>query len=281
MICATSTIVSAKTTTTLLAASRYLSSQLVNVQTPITVEFKTDKRYTCEYVYKKTVPIVAKLDDDVSKIYLADYTSRELMSRIRSNVSAKIKNGEYIYTIKIKPKYLRSAAAEKKFRNALKREEKKLKLTNKSRIKKLRAIHDFVVKRIKYTTKYNNGYNAYFKKKSACVGYSRLFYLMCRDVGIPCRIVYSSVHVWNIVKVNNRWYHVDTTWDDEPITYKYFLRASITGKDHKLSKEFTTAEWKKRHPMAKKNYFSARWYIRIGKNNYSNYRAASFSFCGV
>ena len=86
MICATSTIVSAKTTTTLLAASRYLSSQLVNVQTPITVEFKTDKRYTCEYVYKKTVPIVAKLDDDVSKIYLADYTSRELMSRIRSNV---------------------------------------------------------------------------------------------------------------------------------------------------------------------------------------------------
>ena len=38
--------------------------------------------------------------------------------------------------------------------------------------------------------------------------------LLLRDLGINCVTVSSSDHMWNEVKINGRWYTLDTTWND-------------------------------------------------------------------
>ena len=59
-----------------------------------------------------------------------------------------------------------------------------------------------------------------------CEGYARAFKVLCDKVGIPCVLVdglasnsngnasESEAHMWNYVKVYDRWYAVDVTWND-------------------------------------------------------------------
>lgn len=58
-----------------------------------------------------------------------------------------------------------------------------------------------------------------------CEGYSKAFKVLCDAVGLPCMLVageavngwdFSGVsnHMWNLVQLEDKWYAVDTTWDD-------------------------------------------------------------------
>ena len=76
--------------------------------------------------------------------------------------------------------------------------------------------------------------------------------------GIPCTLVIGKAknsegkvenHAWNYVKVDDKWYAIDVTWDDpvsktgwvsEESRYRYFLKGSDTIlKDHTPSSQFT------------------------------------------
>ena len=82
-----------------------------------------------------------------------------------------------------------------------------------------------------------SGYGALFDCGSVCQGYALAYSHLLREVGIESHIAYSEQmnHVWNIVKINGNWYHVDATWDD-PITYNTRNQKDVdtTGKvEHK------------------------------------------------
>lgn len=57
-----------------------------------------------------------------------------------------------------------------------------------------------------------------------CDGYAKAFKILCNKKGIPCTlsigISYSNItnssgtHEWNLVKLNNKWYAIDVTWND-------------------------------------------------------------------
>lgn len=60
----------------------------------------------------------------------------------------------------------------------------------------------------------------------------------------------SEKHAWNAVKIGEKWYLLDATWDDPVIVgrgivpqstyYKYFLKGTNTfDKDHFLERRFT------------------------------------------
>ena len=59
-------------------------------------------------------------------------------------------------------------------------------------------------------------YGAFVKKKSVCQGYSMAYKYMLNKLGIPNYFCQSGAlnHVWNIIYLNNKKYHVDVTWDD-------------------------------------------------------------------
>lgn len=142
-----------------------------------------------------------------------------------------------------------------------------LKLEDATDYKKVKAIHDYIIKRTSYdlTYKKHSAYNALINKSSVCEGYALAAYRMFTDAGIECRIISGKAggdsHAWNIVKVDNKWYNIDLTWDDpimntgkQVLRYDYFLKNSKEFSDYQRAPEFNTKAYLKAYPIAKESY---------------------------
>lgn len=79
---------------------------------------------------------------------------------------------------------------------------------------------------VKYTA-----YGALCNGKAVCNGYAVLFYRMCKEAGLSVRIISGTAnggsHAWNIVKVGDVYYAVDSTWDgqDAQTLDQYLLKS--------------------------------------------------------
>gem|GEM_PF-3559957 len=123
---------------------------------------------------------------------------------------------------------------------------------------KVRKIHDLICERVSYNFEaVNTGYvndNREFTqsmysalgwptKKTVCAGYSYAFQYLANKYGIDCVSVTSGGvdsdtgetaggHQWNAVRIEDQWYMIDLTWDDDPladgtipIAYMCYLRS--------------------------------------------------------
>lgn len=103
---------------------------------------------------------------------------------------------------------------------------------------KVKFVNDYIVKNTEYGSDTVNAspHSAYAvikEGKAVCQGYALLALKMLKALGVETRYVVGEVktggHAWNLVKVNNQWYHLDTTWNDpvpdrpNTVSYKYFL----------------------------------------------------------
>lgn len=114
---------------------------------------------------------------------------------------------------------------------------------------KIKKIHDYIINTTKYDESakedgkiYNHSNIAYgvlFNNLATCNGYTdtmaifldKMGYINYKIATTPKEITYkSSGHVWNAVSVNDKWYHIDLTWDDpvgddgqEYLLHEYFL----------------------------------------------------------
>ena len=64
-----------------------------------------------------------------------------------------------------------------------------------------------------------------------CQAYAEAYALLLTKVGVENRTLISSTemnHIWNIVKIGNRWVHIDATWDD-PVDKK--TQFAISGNE--------------------------------------------------
>ncbi len=122
-------------------------------------------------------------------------------------------------------------------------------LTPREKIKK---IHDYIINNSKYDTlrsdkkenlyKSNIAYGPLLQGYGICGGYSDAMKIFLDIFNIPNYKISSENHVWNLVKLDGIWYHLDLTWDDpvvdtgvDILEYDYFL---ITTKELKeLEKE--------------------------------------------
>ena len=113
---------------------------------------------------------------------------------------------------------------------------------------KVKAIYDYIMKTVAYD------YEAYLNEDCAgpehqqpigalrdgtavCGGYAHTLELLCVLADVDCIYVYGlsglegnrdpeeSRHAWNKVKIDDKWYNVDVTWDDSGSSgsYYYFL----------------------------------------------------------
>lgn len=128
---------------------------------------------------------------------------------------------------------------------------------------KVKAIHDWVVLHLRYDTSYSK-YTAYEGLQSGsavCQGYSLLTYKLLLGAGLNNKIVEGMAkpegkaaqsHAWNLVQLDGRWYHLDTTWDDpgtglgEGLSTAYYMRTDAQmRRDH---------SWTKPYPVASVSY---------------------------
>jgi hypothetical protein len=84
---------------------------------------------------------------------------------------------------------------------------------------KVKAVHDWIVLNAKYDTSltYRTHYDILNKGTAVCSGYALLFDRMINELKIPSKLVVGSAgenHIWNMVYVDNQWYHVDVTFND-------------------------------------------------------------------
>lgn len=100
---------------------------------------------------------------------------------------------------------------------------------------KIRAVHDYLCGTISYSfeTVYHeaderSGYDGLYHHTTVCTGYALLFQKFMDKMGIPCYIGTGSNHAWNIVLLDNQWYHVDCTNDrrNGQVIHNYFLIGS-------------------------------------------------------
>lgn len=107
----------------------------------------------------------------------------------------------------------------------------------------VKSIHDTVCNKTEYNydsvtsshaneqTEYTqSAYSAFVLGTTVCAGYTMAAELLCNDAGIDCISVTSSNHAWNVVRVYDSWYQMDTTWGDQNsgIYYGYFLKSTKT-----------------------------------------------------
>lgn len=101
---------------------------------------------------------------------------------------------------------------------------------NMSDFDKVKAINRYLVDRYKYDDSLvsNNAYSALTTGKTTCQGYAMTAYKMLKLAGIENRIIIGDLegvpHGWNLVKLNNKWFHLDVTNNDALGDNKYFLR---------------------------------------------------------
>lgn len=114
-------------------------------------------------------------------------------------------------------------------------------------------IHDYIVDHCSYKIVeddhiYSSSYGCLVNNEAGCEGYSKCAKVLFDKVGIESICVSgnsadshgnSGPHMWNIVKINGNYYHLDCTWDD-PVTgkgnmktYSYFnISDALISKTH-------------------------------------------------
>ena len=83
---------------------------------------------------------------------------------------------------------------------------------------------------------------------AVCDGYSKAFSYLLSQVGVEASLVTSDLlcHAWNLVRLENDYYHIDTTWNDTgmygKITYSYFMLSDteMFNRSHNVN---NTKDW--------------------------------------
>lgn len=96
-------------------------------------------------------------------------------------------------------------------------------------------------------------YGALVENSAVCEGYTKTMQYLLKLVGIESITVNgyskSELHQWCLVNIDDKWYHLDVTWDDQDTTeeheavvlYNYFNTTDAFIKaDHEIAKEYTS-----------------------------------------
>lgn len=100
----------------------------------------------------------------------------------------------------------------------------------------IKLLHNYLIRNITYDTNYtpdtidkspSKAYYALTAGRAICSGYSDSFAIMMDKLNIPNFKVSTTDHVWNVIYFDNKWQHIDVTWDDDEVNnnnyYNFFM----------------------------------------------------------
>ena len=226
-----------------------LKKRIDNREENITITYKTKE--------KNGRDVMDKLFQEYSKIVDADeYVKYNIAS---TKYSIRGIPGNYAFTLNIT--YRESKEQTQYVKTQAKSIVNSIIKAGMDDHEKVKAIHDYVVKHVSYDTSYKayTAYDALANRSAVCQGYTLLTYQLLKEAGIQSHIVTGKgngqAHAWNLVKIEDKWYHLDTTFDDPVpdkegrVTYSYYNMS-----DEQLSKDH---EWdRSKYPVASTNYYN-------------------------
>lgn len=253
-------------------------NDLLNIYYTITNSGYETFTFYCPSEYKDCTKDVEKISDDEEILsyvnnYLHPFNS---FSNIRTIIS---ESGEINITIN----YLYTKEEINTLNKTVDEIYEKIIKKNMSDYDKVKAIHDYIIDHVKYDVKRNNeetsDYTSYkaigplLEGYATCSGYTDAMALFLEKMEIKNYKVATELmqedisgHVWNALFIDDKWLHLDLTWDD-PV--------SDDGKDYLLHKYFliTTQELEKTDNegdiVVKDHIFSQRIYPELKKSKFS------------
>lgn len=123
-------------------------------------------------------------------------------------------------TIKIDYSYYLNEEQEKMVNEKIEQVLSEILKPNMTELEKEKAIVKWICDNVEYdhTETLYTDYDALFKGKTVCNGYSVLTHKMLNKAGIKNYIitglVSTSLHAWNLVNIDGSWYELDVTWMD-------------------------------------------------------------------
>ena len=225
-------------------ASSYLRKQMLNRKNNITV--RINRKFYNDMpkdVFNKAISVYP---GNVSSE--GDYLANNLKGY---NCQAEYSLYKNSTTLKYNVSYLTTETEEDEVNYKVKLVLDKLNVYDKDDYTKIKAVHDYIVKNIKYDHSLQNysAYDAIINKKVVCQGYATLTYKMLTELGVDCRYISGTSdegpHAWNIVRIGDVWYNLDNTWDASYtrgpfLSYKHFLKSNNDFTNHIRSDEFNT-----------------------------------------
>lgn len=98
---------------------------------------------------------------------------------------------------------------------------------------KVKAVYDWVIQHVEYDTSFvRHGACHALRGRAVCQGYALLIYKMLKSLDIPSLVVNGGDHMWYMVFIEGKWYHLDSTYDDTP--EGFLFRKKNTGYDNFL-----------------------------------------------
>ena len=119
-------------------------------------------------------------------------------------------------------------------------------------------IHDQLCKYVIYDSEFEgqvesdlySAFGALVYGRAVCEGYARAFKLLCKYAGIECILITGDSkgvgHMWNMVNIENNWYHIDVTWDDlraEPLHTYFNVTELFIRADHDIDISYSSADY--------------------------------------
>lgn len=137
--------------------------------------------------------------------------------------------------VKIKPKYSMTASeiasAKTVFNNGV---AKALSIIERGMddLQMAMVIHDYMCDNSFYQEAGHISHSAYgffYDGKVVCAGYTLAYSYLMNKCGVPCEYVTSleMSHAWNTIKIKDKWYNVDLTYDNE-------IRSVCPAQDRKV-----------------------------------------------
>ena len=248
-------------------AASYIKSNLLNRNSSFTFTYDIKDETlslgsgeTAESVLKKrsyvkeAKSMLATCFEHTGKADEGDYLGNSISSyNIKTSVSYT-NNGSSLLVSRIKytftVNYYTTKAQEVTFKTKEAEVIKKLNMSSKTEYEKICEIYSFITENVDYDElNLNNAayqlkqsaYAALVNKTAVCQGYASLLYHMALNCGLDCRIIkgisnnasgVAESHAWNMVRIGDKYYYVDATWDADSNEYKYFLNGKGDFNNH-------------------------------------------------
>ncbi len=173
----------------------------------------------------------------------------------------------YIFHVTYEMEYFTTAEQEAELNVAVDELLAELDLWDADDYGKITGVYDYLCDNITYDydNLYDNeyllkhtAYAALINKTSVCQGYALLFYRLMLELDVDARVIFGigngGAHAWNIVKLDDKYYNLDSTWDAGRNEYDWFLLGSDNFDDHISDDKFLSAEFQNQHPIDENDY---------------------------
>lgn len=238
-----------------------LKAQFENYSTNFVVTYN-GPTIDLEKVIKNYIPTFGgELDTD------NEYIAQTIVSV--DYLSSGYKNNIVTFTVKYHTDKTKETAVDAKIQQIIK--DQLPNIDTMSEFEKVKTIHDYVVQNASYATNTtaspHSAYALLHEGKGVSQAYALVTHRLLKEAKLNAHFVSGTTaggtHAWNIVEVDGKWYHLDTTWDDSTfsnmsdatndfVRYKYFLMPDnmmtsthkFTSTDYPFNKGLTDDKFK-------------------------------------